>query len=209
MPIELAIATIAAGMAYVLVPGPATLAALSLSASQGRVACAKFLCAHLLGDVTWSMLAFLAIAGISRVGPELFDALGIACGIYLLWLGAKAIRARKASTTPMISDPVRAGLIFGLTNPKAYPFALAMFTALLGRFGSTTMAIAHAPGLVAMALVGFVLADVIVVAWTGLRPIRRMFERHETIITRATGAIFILFGAKSISDAIASMRART
>jgi threonine/homoserine/homoserine lactone efflux protein len=94
MSIELALVTIVAGIAYVLVPGPATLAALSISASQGRMACAKFLYAHLLGDVIWSVLAFLAIAGISRLGPELFDAVGIACGVYLLWLGVKSLRAR-------------------------------------------------------------------------------------------------------------------
>jgi threonine/homoserine/homoserine lactone efflux protein len=197
MPIELAVATIAAGMAYVLVPGPATLAALSISASKGRAACAKFLCAHLVGDVIWTMLAFLAIVGVSQLGPELFDALGVACGVYLVWLGIKAFRAQTAGTTPVVADPVRTGLIFGLTNPKAYPFALAMFTA------------ADAPSLVAMALVGFMAADVLVVAWTGLRPVRRLFERHEVVVTRATGAIFVLFGAKSINDAIASMRART
>ena len=208
MPIELALATIAVGMAYVLVPGPATLAALGISASQGRVASAKFLGAHLLGDVIWSTLALLAIVGVSRLGPELFDALGIACGIYLVWLGAKALRVQANSTAPIISDPVRAGLIFGLTNPKAYPFALAMFTALLGRFGSI-MTVADAPILVGMALIGFVVADAIVVVWTGLRPIRRLFERHRSFITRATGAIFVLFGAKSINDAVASMRSRT
>jgi threonine/homoserine/homoserine lactone efflux protein len=81
-------------------------------------------------------------------------------------------------------------LIFGLTNPKAYPFALAMFTALVGRFG-TSITVADAPSLVAMALVGFVAADVLVVAWTGLRPIRRLFESHEVVVTRATGAIFV------------------
>jgi len=207
MPFELAAATIAAGMAYVLVPGPATLAALSISASKGRVACAKFLCAHLLGDAIWSMLAFLAIVGVSRLGPELFNVLGVACGTYLVWLGARALRVQETSTTPIVTDPVRTGLIFGLTNPKAYPFALAMFTALVGRFASS-MTVADAPILVAIALVGFVAADVLVVAWTGLRPIRLLFERHEVALTRATGAIFILFGAKSISDAVGSMRAR-
>jgi threonine/homoserine/homoserine lactone efflux protein len=168
----------------------------------------KFLCAHLVGDVIWTMLAFLAIVGVSQLGPELFNALGVACGIYLVWLGIKAFRAQEAGRTPIISRPVRAGLIFGLTNPKAYPFALAMFTALVGRFG-TSITVADAPSLVAIALVGFVAADVLVVAWTGLRPIRHLFERHEVVVTRATGAIFVLFGAKSINDAVASMRART
>jgi threonine efflux protein len=60
-----------------------------------------------------------------------------------------------------------------------------------------------------MALIGFVVADVLIVGWTGLRPIRRLLECHEVAVRRATGAIFILFGAKPIDDAAGSMRART
>jgi threonine/homoserine/homoserine lactone efflux protein len=77
-------------------------------------------------------------------------------------------------------------LIFGLTNPKAYPFALGMFTALLGRSGSI-MTVADAPILVAMAFIGFAIGDIIVVAWTGWRPIGRLFERHQATVRRATG----------------------
>ena len=42
--------TFVAAMLYVLIPGPATLAALSLSATDGRAACIRFLGCHLVGD---------------------------------------------------------------------------------------------------------------------------------------------------------------
>jgi hypothetical protein len=48
--------------------------------------------------------------------------------------------------------------------------------------------------------------DVLVVAWTGVRPIRHLFERREVAVRRATVAIFILFDANSIDDAVGSMR---
>jgi threonine/homoserine/homoserine lactone efflux protein len=192
MTTELLFSLIAGGMLYVLVPGPATLAALNYSAALGRFATAKFLAAHLLGDLFWSILAILAIIGVSRLGPGLFDVLGVVCGLYLIWLGAKALRAKESGSVAIGGDPVRVGLIFGVTNPKAYPFALAMFTALI-----------------AAVFVGFVLADLIVVAWTGLAPIRRAFARHGRIVARATGILFILFGAKSLHDALSSSARRS
>jgi threonine/homoserine/homoserine lactone efflux protein len=201
MTTELFLYLMAGGMLYVLVPGPATLAALNYSATLGRFACAKFLAAHLVGDLVWSVFAILAIVGVSRLGPGLFDALGVACGLYLIWLGAKILRGDGAGSISTVGDPVRVGFIFGLTNPKAYPFALAMFTALIGRFGDS-IANASLPGVLGAVFLGFVLADVLVVAWTGLQPIRRLFGRHGNFVARATGVFFILFGSKSLHDAL-------
>jgi len=58
---ELLATTFIAGLFYVFIPGPATLAALSLSAGPGRIACATFLTCHLLGDLAWTILAISAI----------------------------------------------------------------------------------------------------------------------------------------------------
>ncbi|MGL4440709.1 MAG: LysE family translocator [Bosea sp. (in: a-proteobacteria)] len=204
---EIFVAAVVAGMIYVLVPGPATLATLSLSATRGRASAFRFLAAHLVGDVAWSCLALLAIVGISRLGSELFDWLGIACGLYLIWLGAKALLAKGDGSTPIVVNPWRSGLVFGLSNPKAYPFALAMLTAILGQYGANLTLSSSAIVLVGC-LTGFIFADLIVIYWTGLAVIRRFFLRHARRITRATGLIFIAFGAKSIIDASSAMRAR-
>lgn len=37
-------------------------------------------------------------------------------------------------TVDILMTTFVAGLIFGFTNPKAYPFAVAMFTAVFARF---------------------------------------------------------------------------
>ncbi len=202
-------AAVLAGMIYVLVPGPATLAALSLSAGRGRGAALRFLIAHLAGDITWAALALLALAGVSRLGPGLFDLLGLCCGVYLVWLGLRALRAPTGpETAPLVRDPWRAGLAFGLTNPKAYPFALAMLTALLGP-GGAGIGPGGALSLLAACAAGFVLADLIVVFWTGLPPIRRLYRRFAAPLTRALGLVFIAFGLKSAQDALAALRSRT
>jgi threonine/homoserine/homoserine lactone efflux protein len=196
-----------AAMAYVLIPGPATLVALHYSATRGRIASAQFLAAHLLGDIFWSVLALLAIVGVTSFGPDLFDLLGIACGIYLVWLGMKAVTSRGSTATPIVASPVRTGLVFGFTNPKAYPFALAMFTAVFGGTGAA-VTLADTPVLFGVILAGFVTADLAVVAWTGLHVVTRLFLRHAVALTRGIGMIFLLFGAKSIWDGTTNLRSR-
>ncbi|MEM7718512.1 MAG: LysE family transporter, partial [Pseudomonadota bacterium] len=196
-----------AGLLYVFIPVPATLAALSLSTGPVRVACATFLTCHLLGDLVWTILAISAIIGVSQTGPLLFDVLGLACGAYLVWLGIKALRSHSSKVDAIVEVPWRSGLIFGFTNPKAYPFALAMFTAVFARFEDAMM-FQNTVALVLAAFLGFCVATVGVVFWTGLPVTRRIFIRHSRLITRAIGIVFIAAGAKSIGTSVSNIRLR-
>jgi threonine efflux protein len=119
-------ATLVAAFLYVVSPGPAFLALFTLAASRGRAAGAKFICGHLVGDVTWGALAVTAIVGANRIGPTLFELLGFGCGLYLVYLGGRAVMTRKDAPPRTIGParPLATGMAFGLTNPKAYPVAL-------------------------------------------------------------------------------------
>jgi threonine efflux protein len=202
-------ATLAAAMIYVLTPGPAFLALFALSAKQGRGAGAWFVTGHLVGDVLWGTLALAAIVGVNQLGPMLFEALGLFCGLYLIFLGIKAILAKEASGTAVVGGyhPLLAGLLFGVTNPKAYPVSVAMFTVLVGHYAGL-LTWDMAPLVMVVALLGFILADLILVSVAGLAPVRRFFLSHGLIVTRVVGVTFVLFGAKSIGDALMSYRAR-
>lgn len=149
----------------------------------------------------------LAIVGVSQLGPALFDTLGLICGLYLIYLGIKALRSRANGTARFIQNLWRSGFLFGLTNPKAYPFALAMFIVVFSRFDEA-MSLANVLHLVTAAFCGFLVATACVVLWTGLPITRKIFLRYGLWITRATGLIFIAFGAKSISDVTNGFRSR-
>ncbi|MBX9991564.1 LysE family translocator [Phreatobacter oligotrophus] len=209
MTIGLFFATLAAAMIYVLTPGPAFLALFALAAKDGRVSGTWFVAGHLVGDVLWGTLALAAIVGVNQLGPLLFEILGLLCGAYLIFLGVKAILAKEASGSAVIGGrhPLVAGLLFGVTNPKAYPVSVAMFTVLVGHYAGL-LTWDMAPLVMAVAFLGFVLADVILVAVAGLSPVRRFFLTHGLIVTRLVGLTFVLFGAKSIADAVQSYRAR-
>lgn len=203
MTFSLHLAAAFAGAAYVLTPGPAFLALLGIGAGQGRRAGLRFIMGHFAGDIVWSMLALTAIIGSASLGSLAFELLGLACGCYLLLLGWRAATAKRREDGTLSSEvtaPLRRGLAFGLTNPKGYPVALAMFTALLaGRAGDLSWA--AMPGLLLAACAGFIAADAILIYVIGAPPVRRLYRRHELLVTRLSGLLFIGFGLQALWQA--------
>jgi threonine/homoserine/homoserine lactone efflux protein len=210
MSVTLLLATAAAGFLYIVSPGPAVLALFSLSATQGRSAGARFVTGHLVGDVLWGTLALAAIIGVNQIGAIVFEALGLICGLFLIWLGMKAIfgaAAAKSAAVVGASRPLATGVVFGLTNPKAYPVSVAMFTALTAGFAGQ-MHWSDAPYLMVAAFAGFVVANILLVFWAGLPAVRRFILSHGAVVTRAVGILFVLFGCKSVADAAAGFLRR-
>jgi threonine/homoserine/homoserine lactone efflux protein len=209
MTLSLFLATLLAGFTYSVIPGPAVLLVFSLAAQHGRVMGAKFLAGHMVGDIVWSSMAFASIVGVSRMGPLLFDILGVGCGLFLIYLGVKAMCAKSIGEAPVLRGqrPYRAGFLFGLTNPKAYPVAVAVFTALIARY-TMELSWSTLPLMGLAAWIGIVLGYVVTLFWAGLPLVRRFFLIHGVVVTRIIGVTFVLFGAKSLVDAGRSLHAR-
>ena len=199
---KILVASSVAAFLYVVSPGPAFLALFTLAAARGRGAGARFILGHLVGDVTWGALAVAAIVGANRIGPTLFELLGFGCGFYLVYLGVRAVMTRKDAPPRTVgaNRPLATGMAFGLTNPKAYPVALAMFSAIVAPYVGALSA-ADAPQMLAAAFLGFLIADAVLIFAAGLPAVRRFFLTHGVAVTRIVGVIFILFGARSIADA--------
>lgn len=199
-----------AGFIYGITPGPGVLAVLGIGAGQGRRAGAAFLGGHLVGDVLWATVALVAIIGAHAIGPAIFDLLGLASGIYLFWLGLRAVRARATEAgfaSARVRRPLAHGIVFGLTNPKAYPVAVATFTALLSaRAASLSWQVL--PILVLASLIGGLLAYAILVAMVGAETVRRMYRRHEVLITRLSGVLFIGFAVNALAHAATGLAGR-
>lgn len=189
-----------AALLYVLIPGPAFLALLGIGAGQGRKAGALFLGGHLAGDLLWSALALVAIVGARTIGSTVFDVLGLLCGFYLAWIGWSALRAKPrqdGSAMMKVERPLRRGLVFGLTNPKGYPVALATFTALLAG-SANALDFSTLPALLGVSFFGFLVADVILVTIIGAGLVRRFYRRHELAIVRLSGLLFMGFAVQAV-----------
>lgn len=198
-----------AALFYILIPGPAFLALLGIGAGQGRKAGAMFMGGHLVGDLVWSALALVAIVGARTIGTVVFDVLGLLCGFYLAWIGWTALRAKpRGADKPLVTveRPLRCGLIFGLTNPKGYPVALATFTALLAG-SSSALDFSSLPMLLAVSLLGFLVADIALIAIIGASFVRRFYRRHELAIVRMSGVLFMGFAVQAVWHAAPGLAA--
>jgi threonine/homoserine/homoserine lactone efflux protein len=133
----------------------------------------------------------------------------LACGAYLGALGWRAVRApgAEAEADADRARPLRRGLAFGLSNPKAYPVSVAMFGALLSGYGDA-LDWGDFPALLAAACAGFVSADIALVACVGAGPMRRLYARHATLATRAAGVLFLGFAAQALYASVAGLLGR-
>ncbi|KPH00130.1 MULTISPECIES: LysE family translocator [Pseudomonas] len=201
---SLLMAVLASGFIYGITPGPGVLAVFGIGAAHGRRAGAGFLCGHLLGDVVWCSTALIAIVGAREIGSTAFDVLGVLSGLYLFWLGWRAVRAqRRNGDEPQgaARKPFWHGILFGLTNPKAYPVAVATFTALLSS-RAELLNWSMLPMLIALSFLGGLLAYAILIGVVGAQRVRTMYQRHELLITRLCGVMFIGFAINALMHAL-------
>lgn len=201
---SLLMAVLASGFIYGITPGPGVLAVFGIGAARGQRAGAGFLCGHLLGDVIWCSTALIAIVGAREIGSTAFDVLGVLSGLYLFWLGLRAIRTQRASADQpqgAARQPFWHGILFGLTNPKAYPVAVATFTALLSS-RAELLEWSMLPWLIFLSFIGGLLAYAILVGIVGARRVRSMYQRHELLITRLCGVMFIGFAVNALAHAL-------
>ncbi|MES2868730.1 MAG: LysE family transporter [Pseudomonadota bacterium] len=203
MTLSLLLAVLASGFIYGITPGPGVLAVFGIGAARGRRAGAGFLCGHLLGDVIWCSTALIAIVGAREFGSTAFNVLGLLSGLYLFWLGLRAVRAQRSSTAQQgpARRPFAHGIVFGLTNPKAYPVAVATFTALLSS-RAEMLTWAMLPWLIVLSFVGGAAAYAILVGIVGAGHVRALYQRHELLITRLCGVMFIGFAISALMHAL-------
>ena len=158
----------------------------------------------------WCSTALIAIVGAREIGSTAFDVLGVLSGLYLFWLGMRALRSRPGNGE-VEQGPVRKpfwhGVVFGLTNPKAYPVAVATFTALLSS-RAETLDWSMLPALIALSFVGGLLAYAILVGVVGARHVRTLYTRYELWITRACGVMFIGFAVNALAHALPGLLPR-
>lgn len=122
----------AAYMVYlvaVLSPGPANLAIIGTSISQGRRAGMTIAAGVFAGSFTWAMSAALGLAALLKTYASLLEILKIVGALYLMYLGYKALRSamRKDETSigfgPAAPQTAWQTFLRGygihLTNPKA------------------------------------------------------------------------------------------
>lgn len=135
-----------AGASFALAasPGPDMMLCASRAASQGRAAGFATLAGVMVGLQLHATAAGLGLSQLLLATPAAFEAVRWAGAGYLLFLAAKALRAKGggAATADAPAPPVslaeafRVGLLTNLLNPKVILFVLALYPQFLSPTGS-------------------------------------------------------------------------
>jgi threonine/homoserine/homoserine lactone efflux protein len=129
-PLDTLLAYLAACVVVVLSPGPDNILAISRGLSQGRMAAALSSIGAGIGIMCHALAAAFGLSLIIQSSPQAFWVVKAVGGLYLLWLGYKALAAGNLiSFTPSAHLPLRkvfiTGVLSNVLNPKPGLFVLA------------------------------------------------------------------------------------
>lgn len=118
-----------------LSPGPSLAVILRLTLTQSPKHGAVAAIAHGLGVGFWALLTMQGLAVVMSRYPDIFHWISVAGGLYLAWLGFKAIRYAGKGKSEVTEAPklslwqcARDGVLISLLNPKLALFFLALFS---------------------------------------------------------------------------------
>jgi threonine/homoserine/homoserine lactone efflux protein len=140
---------LAAAILITVAPGPDNLMVLGFGMSRGRAAGIAFGLGCGCGCLSHTLLAALGVSALIAASPTAFLALRIGGGLYLVWLGVRALRSRgqaRAATVRETDEPLSRlfakGLLANAVNPKVALFFLSFLPQFIiaerGRIGWQT-----------------------------------------------------------------------
>lgn len=120
----------AAGLALNVTPGPDMLYVAARAASGGRRAGVLSALGIGVGTLVHITLVALGLAGLLAAVPAAYLAVRVAGGLYLVWLGVRAIRGGPAAAERALAPAThlaafRQGVVTNVLNPKVALFFLA------------------------------------------------------------------------------------
>ncbi|SCX46545.1 LysE family translocator [Variovorax sp. EL159] len=129
-PHDILFAYIAACLVVVIAPGPDNILAISRGLSQGKAAATLSSIGAGLGIMCHTVAAALGLSLVIQASPVAFWAVKAVGGLYLLWLGYKALASRNLiSFEPSAHQSLRkvflTGWLSNVLNPKPGLFVLA------------------------------------------------------------------------------------
>jgi threonine efflux protein len=182
-------------------PGPNTLLVTALAAGASRRAATFAAIGTATGTLAWVALTLGGAAAALAAEPRLAALLRWAGGIYLLYLGSRALL--DALRPPAEGEAPRGlrprsdagawwlGLATNLSNPKTFAYYLSLLAITGGPAGSPWIGVAAGAGMVAISLAWY-----LALAWLLSRArVQAAFARAQGWIGGATGLLMIGFGA--------------
>jgi amino acid exporter len=186
-------------------PGPNVLAVIGTSMSLGRREGTALALGIAVGSVCWAGLTSAGLATLLTVYAEAIVVIKLVGGLYLLWLGFKALRSA-ASPAPIPSAALAArgglsgyllrGLTIQLTNPKAALTWIAIMSLGASPNAPLWVSIAVVLGTGALSVVGHVLYA----RAFSTAPMVALYKRARRWIETLLGLFFCCAGVKLLAS---------
>ncbi|WP_374928734.1 LysE family translocator [Kytococcus sedentarius] len=146
---------LAASLVLAAAPGPDTLLTLRTSAHGLRQGL-RYAAGAAGGIVVWALASLVVLQAVVQSAPEVLRVVGIAGGMFLLWMGYRLVRSGRAAHRDAVPveiprRPGLTGLVSSLTNPKTGVIFLAVFP----------QALPDAPGPAVLVLVPALVAAIV------------------------------------------------
>jgi threonine/homoserine/homoserine lactone efflux protein len=126
-----------AAFAIIAVPGPSVLFTIARGIPWGRAIAVLTVLGNSLGVLVLSFAVAVGLGPLLTRSAAFTEAIEVAGGAYLLWLGvealvhrrehAEAMAGRREPVRPRPARVVRQGFVVGFLNPKALVFFVAVF----------------------------------------------------------------------------------
>jgi len=199
------IATLAAAQVVIaMAPGPNTLIVVHAGMRGRRLGLAAA-CGIWPVGFGFATLGLLGIGTVLTALPEIAEAMRIVCGLYLLWLGGKAIRRSFAEGGPFVAatpremtagEAFRSGMVTNLMNPKSIAYFMSIFSATgASALSPTEQAIA----VVMMPTISFLWYAALAFA-VASPPVTAVVDRGRSWFDRLAGLTMIGFGVKLLAS---------
>jgi len=184
-----------AGFIYIFTPGPIFLSIFALVTEQGRLKGYQLISGSMIGTALWLCFTIASIIEADNLPPVLFVILAIVAAAYLMWLGIQMFRRTLSKKNIQIfKRPFIDGILLGAMNPKSYPVMISVFTAIILNNGHN-FTWDDFPIFFIMALSSFIIAEIILVAMAGIRPVSKFFMKHINYFSYGFGVLYIGFSA--------------
>jgi threonine/homoserine/homoserine lactone efflux protein len=195
--VEYLILGLGLGLGAGLAPGPLLALVVTTTLSRGLAAGVRVACSPLVTD---SVIIAVSVLVARAVPDRAAGALGVAGGLYVVWLGIEAVRDVPASIEPVPgddSDPLRRGAVVNLLSPHPWLFWLTVGGPILvaAWARSPLSAVAFLVGFFAL-IVGTKVGFAVLVASGRRRLTTRGLRRAHVL----AGALLLLAGLVLVAE---------
>ena len=195
----------AVDLAAAMSPGPNFVLVSQSAVDRDRRTALAVVAGFALSNLLWCVAVMLGLAALFRVVPQIYAAIRIVGGLYLIFLGIqlwwksdKVIFGKSASDSGSLVRAFVRGTLTNLTNPKSAVYFASIFVLFIQP---------GTPVWVQWVAVAIVIADTLI--WYGFvalllsaRRVQIWYRKVARTVDRLAGTLMIAFGSRLVIEPI-------